>query len=455
MALVDKREPEVLSAATTALTVTDLTYAQKKTGQRLMVFEGSLWSIMNAVAAPGGLVLTAFALYLKADALIIGLVSALPLLAALVQLWTPQMFAMFGGRKAVCVITLSTARLLLIPLTGVAIAAWLLPELASVWMIAFLTLITAFAGLTAIGGTTWLSWAGTVVPIEKRNDYFARRNVIIGAIGLVGTLAAGSFLDWWVINTPSGKTAHPAAYAVLLAIASVFGIWTVFVLKNTPDLPNPPKNTQSRPRLRDSLLETWQYTPLRRYLIFRACWMFAVTMVVPYYTVYLLQNLRLSFTEISVLSNIGVLVGLLSTPFWGKILTKFGCSRVVYWSCWLKVLYVAGWAFVLPGQSFIPLVVLHLTLVIDAGLNLAMGNLLMNLMPSQDARNIGFFSVHSAVISVAGAVGPFIAGLLISGLGNGFHWWIMGAIQLMFLLSAVLRIVALLFYRGIPENVRE
>jgi MFS family permease len=194
---------------------------------------------------------------------------------------------------------------------------------------------------------------------------------------------------------------------------------------------------------------------LRRFLIFRSAWLFAVGMVIPYYTVYLLQNLKLSFTEISVLTNIGALAGLLSTPLWGKVLEMYGCSRVIFWTSLVKIIYVVAWAFVVPGDPFLPLIALHISLVTDAGMTLAASNLLMNLMPAQDAGNVAYFSVFIAITSVVSAGAPFLAGLLIGFIGHssfaifGFG---MGGIQLMFLASGVLRLLSMLLWGGFADK---
>src|SRR5438094_530772 len=88
----------------------ELSHAERQEGQKRMIEEGALWAVMNNATVPGGIVLTAFALYLGADVFIIGLLTALPLLAAILQLWTPQMVNAWGGRKAVSVKTLGSAR---------------------------------------------------------------------------------------------------------------------------------------------------------------------------------------------------------------------------------------------------------------------------------------------------------------------------------------------------------
>jgi MFS family permease len=433
---------------------TTLTPAQLQYGRRLMTQEGTLWAIMNAIAVPGGLVLTGFALYMGADAFVLGLVSALPLIAALLQLWTPQFLVLLGSRKRVTIYSLAIARLLLLPLTALALVAWLLPEQKGLWLILFLVILTLSSGFTAIGGTTWLSWAATMVPLEKRASYFARRSTIVGLMGLVVTLAAGTLLDNWK-KTPNSKEADPAAYFVLMLVAAIFSLTTIFLLKKTPDIATAPPPGIPRPKFQDSLIATWKLLPLRNYLIFRAVWLFAVGLVLPYYTVYMLQNLHLSFTEISILQNAGMLAMLIVTPFWGQIADKYGNSRVIYWTSWFKVFYILLWALIIPGQPFWPLLALHLTLVVDAGLTLSSGNLLMNLMPSHGAENVGYFSVFVAATSVISSIGPFLAGItigIISGNQVNLLGMEFGAIQVIFLASGVLRAVSLLFFRGFDDK---
>jgi MFS family permease len=435
----------------------DLTPAERQEGQKRMINEGALWAVMNSAIVPGGAVLTAFALYMGADVFVIGLVTALPLLAAILQLWTPQFVNLMGGRKAVSVLTLGTARWSVIPLAIISMGAWFYPHLAALWLILFLVQLTVFSGLTAVGGTSWLSWATTVVPIEKRAVYFARRSTVVGIVGLVTALLTGFFLDWWTepAATATGHRTNPGAYVVLFAIAALAGVLSTGQLKRTPDLNNqaaPP----DRPSFKESLIATWQMVALRKYLIFRSANLFAIGIVLPYYAVYMLQNLKLSFTELFFLQNVGALAGLVVFPLWGRLLDKYGCSPILYWTSWFKVAYVILWAFVVPGNPFWPLLFLHMSLAMDSGLNLAAGNLLMNLLPP-GTRNVGYISVFTAITSLVTAIGPFMAGIVIGWiasaslpvLGSG-----MGAIQLMFLLSGVLRAFSMLFYRGFSDKVR-
>lgn len=434
----------------------ELTHAERQEGQKRMINEGALWAVMNSAIVPGGAVLTAFALYMGADIFVIGLVTALPLFAAILQLWTPQFVNLMGGRKPVSVFTLGTARWSVIPLAIVAMGAWFYPDLATLWLVLFLVQLTVFSGLTAVGGTAWLSWATTVVPIEKRAVYFAKRSAVVGIVGLVAALLTGFFLDWWTepAATATGHRTNPGAYVVLFAIAALAGVLSTGQLKRMPDLNNQAAPA-ARPSFKESLISTWQMVALRKYLIFRSANLFAIGIVLPYYAVYMLQNLKMSFTELFFLQNMGALAGLVVFPLWGRLLDKYGNSTILYWTSWFKVAYVIFWAFVIPGNPFWPLLLLHLSLAVDSGLNLAAGNLLMNLLPP-GARNVGYISVFTAITSLVTAIGPFLAGILIGLIASaslpvlGFG---MGAIQMMFLLSGGLRAVSMLFYRGFSDKV--
>jgi MFS family permease len=422
-----------------------------------MIQEGALWSIMNNSYVPGGAVLTAFALYMGADVFVIGLITALPLFSTILQLWTPQFIAKVGNRKKLSVRTLGSARWSLIPLTIIGMGAWAWPNLAGLWLLLFLLQLTIFSGLTAIGGTAWLSWAMTVVPIEQRATYFAKRATVVGIGGLIAALLTGFFLDWWTepAATATGHRTNPGAYVVLFAIAAVAGVISTGVLQRTPDLKNEPLPAQ-RPSFKESLRSTWKMVALRKYLIFRSVQLFAVGTVVPYYAVYMLENLKMSFTELFFLQNVGALAGLVVFPLWGRILEKYGNSPVLFWTSWAKIDYVVLWAFVVPGNPFWPLLFLHISLAIDSGLNLAAGNLLMNLLPTGTG-NVGYISVFTAVSSVSTAIGPFLAGIVIGWIASaalpifGFE---MGAIQIMFLASGVLRVISMFFYHGFNDAVK-
>ncbi|MBN9386803.1 MAG: MFS transporter [Chloroflexi bacterium] len=435
----------------------ELTFAERQEGQKRMVHEGMLFSIMNNSIVPGGAVLTAFALYMGADVFIIGLITALPLFSTILQLWTPQFISKVGNRKKLTVLTMGSARASLIPLTIIGLGAWYGPNLAGLWLILFLLQLTIYSGLTAIGSTSWLSWAMTVVPIEQRATYFAKRATLVGMVGLVAALFTGFFLDWWTepAATATGHRTNPGAYVVLFAIAAVMGLTTTWLLHRTPDLKNEPHPAE-RPSFKESLRSTWAMVALRKYLIFRSVQLFAIGTVVPYYTVYMLENLKMSFTELFFLQNVGALAGLVVFPLWGRVLEKYGNSPVLFWTSWAKIAYVVLWAFVVPGNPFWPLLFLFISLAIDSGFNLAAGNLLMNLLPTGTG-NVGYISVFTAVSSVATAIGPFLAGIVIGWIAStavpifGFE---MGAIQIMFLASGVLRVISMFFFHGFSDAVK-
>jgi MFS family permease len=165
----------------------------------------------------------------------------------------------------------------------------------------------------------------------------------------------------------------------------------------------------------------------------------------------MLKNLHMDFTQIFLLQNVASLASLISLPIWGRIIEKHGYSKILFWTSWAKILYVVMWAFVWPGDPFWPLFLLHFSQLIDAGTNLSAGNLLMDIVPGHTANNVGYFSVFTAITSVVSAIAPFLAGLLISLLGDG-QWLVLGmsfgAIQIVFLLSGLGRFLCMPLLRG-------
>ena len=269
-------------------------------------------------------------------------------------------------------------------------------------------------------------------------------------------------MDWW--STPTANTSagehqpFPAAYVVMFAFAAVAGIISLSLLRRTPDLQLPvDQNGANRPKLWRTLAESWKHSELRNYMLFRSVWMLAVGVAVPYYTVYMLETLHLNFTQVFLLQNIGALAGLLATPLWGKMLDRYGCKKVLFWTSWLKAIYVIYW-ILLPTDAtgaFIALIFIHASLVVNSGLNLSSGNLLMNLMPEGQHQNVAYYSVFNTFTSLISALGPLLAGILLALLGNfqlNLFGLTLGAIPLLFVLSGLLRLASMGFFKGFDDK---
>ena len=124
-------------------------------------------------ACAGGAVLTGWALYLHASALIVGLLGALTFAGQLVQLPAAWVSATFGHRKA-CIVTVAASRQALLPL--VALPFLPLEEGSKQLLLVAVAAVSAL--LAVAGNNAWVSWMGDLVPHTLRGRYFGRRTAL-------------------------------------------------------------------------------------------------------------------------------------------------------------------------------------------------------------------------------------------------------------------------------------
>ena len=137
------------------------------------VFDASFHSIMVGF---GESFFSAFAVFLKASNLQLGLLGSLPqALGSVLQLFSEKLLKLFKSRKKfVC------AAVLLQSLMYVPIALTFFFGTLKVYnLILFIALYFIFG---MISNSAWSSWMGDLVNGEERGRYFSRRNSIAGSV---------------------------------------------------------------------------------------------------------------------------------------------------------------------------------------------------------------------------------------------------------------------------------
>src|SRR5256885_15153669 len=182
------------------------------------VAEGAAAEVFAACA--GGAVLTGWALFLGASPIVIGLLSALPLAAQIVQVpaaWLTQRI----GAKPVTVAAIGAARLVWLPLVAVPFLH-LAPATA---LLVFVAVVALASVLGVVGNNAWTVWMGDLVPGPVRGRFLARRMVYLTLAGTASSLAAGCALDALAPRGFKGET-----LGVLAAVACAVGIVSIRLL---------------------------------------------------------------------------------------------------------------------------------------------------------------------------------------------------------------------------------
>lgn len=398
----------------------------------------------------GGAFQTGFALWLGAGGFWMGVIGGIPTFAALIQLVSSLWVERLGERKRLTAWFSLVARTLWLPILLVPLilpAAWRLP--------AFLALFTLSSLAIQVPVPAFTSWLSDLVPADHRGRYFGRRNMLAGVTVLVATLPTAWMLDHAI---GSGRVSQGAAFGTLFGVAVAFGIGGFFLLLRQAEPPMPVPTQDIRPSLR-SLVGLYRQpisdTRFRRLLLFSAVFAAGQFFAAPFYTVYALEELHLSYMWLQILGGVASLAALLSMPLWGYLGDKFGSKPLLAIAMIGVSITPLPWIAARSDAIVMSLIILGINNlfggVVWGGVGLLQFNLLIETTPSE--RRSLYVGALSALTGIAGGVAPIVGGAFVEGFRTSS--WAIGGVSMnsyhaVFALNALLRLVALPLLRAVP-----
>ena len=414
-----------------------------KKGLRDATLDGSLYSVMTSLT--NGVFLTGFALGLGASHFEIGVIASLALIAPMVQLPVSP-FLVRSRLRNICLWTSFWGR-----------SAWgaiaLLPFIAmsslsdSVVWILILGLVVYHVSAT-IAGVSWISWMTELVPEKIRGRYFGNRNVAIGAVGMIATLAGGLLIKRYDIRfTPDDLT----GFTFLFLVALMFGYMSILFLRKIPFDPGFRQNThRSFAQSLSTVLKDKRFLIL---ILFSSFWGFGVNLASPFFTVFMLQDLRLGYETVALYTVLNLTANLLGMWFWGRVSDRYGNKPVMQSMGLLAAVLPFLWIFVTPVT--VPYLGPFNHLLGGfcwAGINLTSVNLLLKL--ARKGEQTVYFGVHAFACSLFIALGPPAGGMLSEYFAHldlklgGMHIY---HLHFVFIFSTSLRYCSLILLRWVHE----
>ncbi len=342
---------------------------------KLSVREGSFASIS---AGFGMSYFAPFALLLNATATQMGILHAvISLLPSLVQLKASTLIRKFSRRRIV--LNAVMWRMFLgvpIILTGV-LFYFGVPYMS--WVL--IVLIGLAYSLAAIANPAWFSWMGSLAPEHKRGKYFSKRNRIAGFFGIVTMIVAALILDTAKkvganFGDVIGFTLFGFGLLFVFSTISKFWSWTLLKKQYEPRL---------KVRKKDyftfrQFLSKARTTPFGRFCLFRLFFSFVVGVAGPFWVVYMLRDLGLSYIWYMAITVSAVVFQLVFLPLLGKMSDRFGNVELMRICSWLVAATPLLWIMSVFIESDLG-VKLYLLLVPSiisgfgwAGYNLAVNN---------------------------------------------------------------------------------
>lgn len=351
----------------------------------------------------GGTFLVAMAVLLKASNFQIGLLAALPALTNVFQLLSIWLVQKYRNRRAISVVCSFCAR---VPLFIIGFLPFLFSAGASISVLLFFLFFHYF--FASVSGASWNSWIKDVVPEKILGSYFSRKARITQILNVSLSLAVAMFIDYIKVYNPAYEL---TAYAGMFVIGGVFGMLGVYFLTRAPE----PKTTLGNQKLFDLLSKPLKDVNFRNLLTFHSCYAFATSLALPFFVVYMMKTVGLSFAWIIFLGLVAKFGSIFSLSFWGRFSDKYSNKTIIRICAPTFITCIVSWTFAaMTSNHIVSLILLffvHLVSGISAaGIDLAINNMAMKLAPGNEA--ISYISARNIVVAVFAAAGPISGGLM-------------------------------------------
>ena len=379
--------------------VTEEEYAR---GLRLLIVEAAFSG--GATALTQGVILTAFALHLGASNIMVGILASAPFLSQLLQLPAILLVERLRQRKRIAVLTSILGRLMLAVMAVTAFFSGAAP------LLIFLAAQCILCGLGAIGTCAWNAWLRDLAPEHRLGHVFARRTVWLTAINLALGIGAALALDLTAERSPE----RGLVIATMFAAGCITGLISARIVAAMPEPVMPPAGSDTV-RLTRLLREPLDDRNFRRLLVFVAAWQFAVNLATPFFTVFIVKQLKFDVSFVMVLSVVSQIANIAALRTWGLLSDRFAnksvlavCAPVYI----LSIVAMIGASQITNGTVVAAwLVVLHLFMGASvAGVTLTSTNIALKLSPKGSAT--AYVAASATVTAMAAGVAPILGGLL-------------------------------------------
>ncbi len=390
------------------------------------------------MACAGGAIIMGWALYLGCGPFWVGLLGALPFLAQLMQLPGAWLTSRFGARR-MALRTVLCSRLAFLPL----VALPFLPLSLEVKRAVLVAVAAAHHGLGILCNNAWVTWMGDLVPTRLRGRYFGRRTALSTLAGALATLTTGTFLDGARASDRTGL-----ALATLAFCACVLGALSTALMTLKHD---PARHRVVTPFRAARMLQPLRDGAARRLLAYGMSWNAALGLAGPFFTLYLVQDLKLGFTLAALQGSSASFARMLSAPLWGRLIDRHGPRRVLRVCSLGLVLSPVLWVLAGPERWWPIALEALLGGVLLSGHGLAAFALPLAVAPARER------PFYHAAFAMAGGASFALASAAGGALVQAFppSHVLLGAtctaLQLTFLVAALARAFAALLSRHLIE----
>ncbi len=374
---------------------------------RLNMLTGGLATVWQIVCSPQPIYNVFIRNALGASSATLGLLIGLIQLSGVFQLAAIFIYGFNPRKKPWFVTAHFIHRILTISIAAAAFAAAANGDRSWGIKAIMITVPISWAFMNA-SNAGWWSWVADIFPEKMRAGYFLKRSAMINVINIIWFFLASMFLDFFE------GSARFWVYGAIFSIGALTGLVDIFLNIFIPE-PLPAE----RPAFRPS--DAWEPLKNRNFVAFSVAagfiW-FSMNLAIPFQSPYVVDPGRVGApnTWLGIMYVISQLAWVLSAPFWGAVMDKWGRKPVVTLGC-LYVLSWIGFLFMTPRTFtyLLPLISIGTGLLYPAyfeGIN----QMMLSLTPERN--RISYVAWYLAISGIISAGGPIAGGLIYESLSG-------------------------------------
>ncbi len=400
-----------------------------------------------------GILLSNFLIELGGSSIVFGMLFSIPNAVSLVQLLGAYLSELTTSRFHYSLLTHGLSRLVWLFLV-IGIVAHSLGQINSHQLINLtLVVILLSNSLDALGIPSWISWMARIVPEDIRGRFFGLRNGTLSLMNLICLPLLGLFIS----KFPGGTFQGFGIILVLGILSGVISLGCQYLQVDiNPQMENASFTTASDiTKTASNQAERIQFFLSKQvssimagiqqhnsnfliFVFYFSCWMLTFNLIDPFLTYYMLHNLKLDVSLVTLYGTIHRIGYLLASIFWGYLSDKIGNLFI------LRIVVITGaiipllWMNVSPTwfNIFIYLPMLNfLRGGVLAGATICNNNIQIAISPVKQQ------SIYVAIINAMGGISSAI-GITIGGFIAEDSSW--GGSFVLFKVSAFLILLVLI-----------
>jgi len=330
----------------------------------------------------------------------LGLLSAIPFAASAVQIFISYIMEKRRNRRFMFLFLGLLGRSFWIL---IGLVPYLFPSFSvdlRIWLVVvFVVMVYTGNGAVGLG---FGSLMGDLVPMRIRGSYFSVRQMISLASGVICGLLISTMID------RVGRTGYSIAL-VLAGITQLMDIACYFFIKWPPMTESEDDHTSFFAMIR----EVFSNKAFVKILVFYSIWLFSANIAGPFWNVYMIEDLHMNFTQMSLYTQIiSNVTTVLIISRWGRLIDRYGNKPVLQMSALLIVISPLPWFFATPATTFFVL----------------MSNVISgSSWPVSDVCQQNLYLSHSPQVHRSMYIAVFLASINLFGvaLGNVAGGWLM------------------------------